>query len=112
MTDKGWLFSLADVTAKLPPEAEPIRFCFARQHGTMKLGLYAPRGPDVQVPHAQDELYVIASGSGYFNKAGERRPFGAQDVIFVEAGVEHRFEDFSDDFSAWVVFWGPDGGEG
>lgn len=44
-------------------------------------------------------------------KGGERRPSEAQDAIFVEAGVEHRFEDFSDDFSAWVIFWGPDGGE-
>jgi len=32
-------------------------------------------------------------------------------VIFVEAGVEHRFEDFTDDFETWVVFWGPQGGE-
>jgi hypothetical protein len=33
-------------------------------------------------------------------------------MLFVPAGVEHRFEDFSDDFAVWVVFWGPDGGEG
>jgi len=33
------------------------------------------------------------------------------DVLFVAAGVEHRFLNISDDFSAWVVFWGPKGGE-
>jgi mannose-6-phosphate isomerase-like protein (cupin superfamily) len=37
--------------------------------------------------------------------------FGPGDVLFVPAGVEHRFEDFSDDFVTWVVFYGPEGGE-
>jgi hypothetical protein len=32
-------------------------------------------------------------------------------VLFVAAGVPHRFEEFSRDFAAWVVFWGPKGGE-
>ena len=32
-------------------------------------------------------------------------------MLFVEAGVDHRFVDFSDDFETWVIFWGPDGGE-
>ena len=27
------------------------------------------------------------------------------------AGVEHRFENFSDDFAVWVFFYGPEGGE-
>ena len=33
------------------------------------------------------------------------------EALFVPAGVEHRFEDFTDDFAAWVVFYGPEGGE-
>ena len=111
MNDDKWLFSLAGVAATLPPESESRRFSVAGRHGSMMLGLYAPRGPDVQTPHDQDELYVVATGSGAFNKNGERRAIAAQDVIFVEAGVSHRFEDLSDDFSAWVIFWGPAGGE-
>jgi mannose-6-phosphate isomerase-like protein (cupin superfamily) len=62
-------------------------------------------------PHKQDELYVVVSGSGVFIKDGERRPFQQHDVLFVEAGVDHKFAEFSDDFSAWVIFWGPEGGE-
>ena len=77
----------------------------------MTLGLYAPRGPDAQTPHDQDELYIVAAGAGTFIKDGERRGFVAPDAIFVEAGVSHRFEDLSGDFSAWVIFWGPPGGE-
>ena len=78
----------------------------------MKLGLYAPRGTDPQGPHKQDELYIILTGTGSFSKNGEERVFHPQDAIFVEAGAEHKFFDFSDDFSAWVIFWGPSGGEG
>jgi len=77
----------------------------------MRVGLYAPKGTDDQTPHDQDELYIIASGSGWFVKGMDRIAFAPQDVLFVEAGVDHRFEDFSGDFSTWVVFWGPTGGE-
>jgi hypothetical protein len=27
------------------------------------------------------------------------------------AGKPHRFEDFTDDFGTWVIFYGPEGGE-
>jgi mannose-6-phosphate isomerase-like protein (cupin superfamily) len=106
-----WLFSLDDVVARLPDDPGTMRFHYALRHGTMKIGLYAPLGVDAQEPHAQDELYVVVSGYGEFVKNGERRAFRAQDVIFVEAGATHRFEGFSADFSAWVIFWGAAGGE-
>lgn len=54
---------------------------------------------------------VVVSGSGDFVKNGERIRFAANDVLFVEAGSTHRFENFSEDFSTWVIFWGPEGGE-
>jgi mannose-6-phosphate isomerase-like protein (cupin superfamily) len=77
----------------------------------MSVELFAPVGRDTQGPHSQDELYIVLRGSGTFSKAGELRPFEAGDVIFVEAGAEHRFETFTDDFATWVIFWGPQGGE-
>ena len=41
----------------------------------------------------------------------ERHRFAPGDLLFVPAGVEHRFEEFSDDFAAWVFFYGPEVGE-
>ncbi|MEO0996557.1 MAG: cupin domain-containing protein [Pseudomonadota bacterium] len=87
-----------------------------RQHGTMTVFLYEPRGVDGQPVHEQDEVYVIVSGTGTFaigtdEDSLERTPFSAGDVIFTPAGAVHRFEDFSDDFSTWVVMYGPPGGE-
>lgn len=106
-----WLFQLKTVAAVLPDESSATRFADTFRHGTMRLGLYAPRGSDTQTPHAQDELYVVVAGSGTFVKDGQERQFAPNDVIFVEAGAEHRFLDFTPDFAAWVIFWGPSGGE-
>lgn len=106
-----WLVTLEEATRRLPDDPSAMRFHYALRRGTMKFGLYAPNGPDTQGPHTQDELYFVISGSGVFAKDGQRRPFGPNDVIFVEAGAEHRFEEFTPDFSTWVVFWGPEGGE-
>ena len=108
--------SFAELLARIPgpatsrwPEGE--RFAVALQHGTMKVELYAPEGSDPQAPHRQDELYVVMSGEGEFVCDGTRMAFGPGDVLFAAAGAIHRFENFSDDFATWVIFYGPDGGE-
>lgn len=80
-------------------------------HGTLQLKMYAPRGTDPQTPHTRDELYFVAAGRGFFFNGVVRRPVGGGDAIFAPAGSVHRFEDFSDDLSVWVVFYGPEGGE-
>ncbi len=77
----------------------------------MSVELYRPQVVDPQTPHLQDELYVVVAGSGVFFRAGERVSFVAGDVIFVPAGMEHRFESFTPDFETWVIFYGPQGGE-
>ncbi len=112
MTDQpDWHLTLADAQAQLPDDPNGFRFWYGLRHGTMKLGLYAPRQRDRQGPHLQDELYIIASGTGWFVKGSSRHPFAPRDVLFVPAGMDHRFEDFSEDFAAWVIFWGPPGGD-
>jgi mannose-6-phosphate isomerase-like protein (cupin superfamily) len=96
--------------ARLPgPGGE--RFVELFGHGTLSVELYAPRGTDPQQPHTRDEVYVVVTGRGQFRNGAERHPFGPGDVLFVPAQVEHRFEEFSDDFAAWVFFYGPEGGE-
>ena len=104
-----WLVPLSMFQAKLGSDG--LRFWTGMRHGSMRVELFAPAGRDTQQPHAQDELYIVLRGSGTFSKAGEMRDVAAGDVIFVEAGAEHRFESFSDDFATWVIFWGPEGGE-
>jgi mannose-6-phosphate isomerase-like protein (cupin superfamily) len=81
------------------------------EHGSMELGYYRPVGTDDQEPHEQDEIYIVHTGNGVFVLNDERINFSPGDALFVPAGVDHRFVDFTDDFAAWVVFWGPAGGE-
>ncbi len=78
----------------------------------MSLGFYAPVGSDPQKPHKRDEIYIVHAGASTFVVDGTRTSLVAGDAVFVPAGAVHRFENFSADFSTWVVFWGPEGGEG
>ena len=87
------------------------KFTTVMQHGTMKVEFYKPEKVDLQKPHIQDEIYVITSGTGIFIRNEEKVSFKPNDVLFVPAGVEHRFEKFTDDFTTWVIFYGKDGGE-
>jgi mannose-6-phosphate isomerase-like protein (cupin superfamily) len=101
---------LDEAMARLPgPNGE--RFAEVLKHGTLVVEVYAPREVDAQQPHTRDELYVVMRGSGYFVNGPSREQFGPGDVLFVPAGVRHRFEEFTHDLAVWVVFYGPEGGE-
>ncbi|MBP9196866.1 MAG: DinB family protein [Saprospiraceae bacterium] len=76
------------------------------QYADMEVEFYKPDGNDLQKPHLKDEVYVIISGHGNFYVNGHILPFRANDILFVKAGDEHRFIDFTDDFSTWVIFYG------
>ena len=80
-------------------------------HGSLEVEVYKPAERDLQAPHARDEVYVVIAGQGEFVYAGRRQPFVAGELLFAPAGIEHHFENFSDDFSTWVLFYGPEGGE-
>jgi len=102
-------FTIRDALALLATQGGDTATLFS--HGTLDVMIYKPDQTDIQRPHARDEVYVIATGAGTFEYGGERRPVACGDVLFAEAGAEHRFVDFSDDFSTWVFFYGPEGGE-
>lgn len=101
---------VADALQKLDGSGGAL-FVKLMEHGSMSVEIYRPVEIDRQTPHLQDELYVIISGAGDFLNDGERLAFGPGDMLFVAAGAEHRFENFSNDFATWVIFYGPEGGE-
>ena len=101
---------LAEARARIPgPAGEHAASLL--QRGTLHVKLSCPVLPNVQSPHAQDEIYVVIRGHGILFHDGRRDPFEAGDLMVIAAGVEHRFEDFSEDIVVWVIFYGPEGGE-
>lgn len=94
---------------KLSTTDSPFQTMF--EHGTLSVEVYKPEKVDRQEPHTRDEVYVVIAGTGEFLNDGIRTNFGPGDFLFVPAGVEHRFENFTDDFSTWVLFYGAEGGE-
>lgn len=110
MTVPTKVVSLAEALAEGPPPdgnlAVPI---FA--HGSLEVELYAPEGRDPQQPHARDEVYVVARGEASFFDGERRQRVVPGTFVFVAAGQRHRFEDLTDDFAVWVLFYGPEGGE-
>jgi mannose-6-phosphate isomerase-like protein (cupin superfamily) len=106
----GFHGSFGSWIEKLPtPEGKP--FVIAYEHGTLSVEMFAPRGVDTRTPHRRDEVYMVVRGDGYFVNGPDRHRFGPGDLLFVPAGGEHRFEEFTDDLAVWVIFYGPDGGE-
>lgn len=99
--------SLSGAIEKLASEEETL-FTTMMAHGNMRVEYYAPLHEDLQTPHKQDELYIITSGVTEFFRGGEIISCMKGDVVFVPAGMEHRFINFSDDFATWVIFYGPE----
>jgi mannose-6-phosphate isomerase-like protein (cupin superfamily) len=81
------------------------------RRGSLAVEIWKPEGVDTQQPHGQDELYFVVGGEGEFVHSAQRNRVQAGDVLFVAAQTPHRFENFSADFTVWVVFYGPEGGE-
>lgn len=93
------------------PTPDGKRFVVGLERGQLLVELYCPEGADHQKPHSRDEAYVVVEGEGTFLMGDKRVPFKPGDFLFVPAGVAHRFEDFGERMAAWVIFYGPEGGE-
>ena len=61
---------------------------------------------DPQSPHTEDELYVVMSGRARVTVGGEERDVRVGSLIFVRAGVRHRFHDIEERL-VLVVAFGP-----
>ena len=109
-SDRSRVIHLAEARAGIPgPAGDHSVSVF--QRGTVNVKLSLPVLPNQQTPHAQDEIYVIIRGRGVLFHDGQRDSFEPGDLLFVAAGTEHHFEDFTEDLAVWVVFYGPEGGE-
>ena len=73
---------------------------------TMSAGIYVlpVGGNDPQSPHSQDEIYYVISGAGKVRLGKDEQRVEQGSVIFVEAGLEHRFFDIKRQLVLLVAF--------
>jgi mannose-6-phosphate isomerase-like protein (cupin superfamily) len=73
---------------------------------SLSMGLYIlPAGSvDGQQPHTEDEVYYVVGGKGMFKHADENQPVQAGSILFVAAGVEHRFHSITEELKVLVFF--------
>jgi mannose-6-phosphate isomerase-like protein (cupin superfamily) len=72
----------------------------------LSVGTYSIRagGTDDQVPHTEDEIYVVTAGQATIAAGRDRCAVGPGTVVFVAAGEEHRFTDITSDLALLVLF--------
>jgi mannose-6-phosphate isomerase-like protein (cupin superfamily) len=99
-------FEIADLITHQAGGSKPyLEFL---KHPSLSVGLYVlpAGGIDGQEPHTEDEVYYVISGRGKFTHADEERPVQAGSILFVAAGVEHRFHSITEPLSI-IVFFAP-----
>ncbi|MCM2420380.1 MULTISPECIES: cupin domain-containing protein [unclassified Streptomyces] len=76
----------------------------------MSAGLYALQAGelDPQVPHQQDEIYLVVSGRAAITVGEETTTVARGSVVYVPAGVPHRFHHVTEDLRVMVVFSPPE----
>ncbi|GGZ16732.1 hypothetical protein GCM10010387_06690 [Streptomyces inusitatus] len=76
----------------------------------MSVGLYALEAGelDTQRPHQQDEVYLVVSGRAAITVGPETTQVGRGSVIYVPAGVPHKFHHVTEALRVMVVFSPPE----
>jgi len=97
-------FELSELVARQAASGRPyLEFLTVPD---LSVGLYvlAVGQPDLQVPHAEDEVYYVVSGRARLSVGDEVREVVAGSIVFVATGVPHRFHDITEDLTLFVAF--------
>lgn len=75
---------------------------------TLRTGLYVlpAGGRDDQQPHAQDEVYHVVRGKAVLRVDGEDLQVELGSVVYVRAGIDHRFHSIAEELEVLVFFAG------
>jgi quercetin dioxygenase-like cupin family protein len=76
---------------------------------SLSLGTYCipAGGLDDQMPHREDEIYLVSSGRGRVVTDSGEAFVGPGDVVYVPAGEAHQFVDITEDMTLLVFFAPP-----
>ncbi len=97
-------FALADLLARRAASGRPyLEFLKVPD---LSVGLYVLGSGDLdgQQPHTEDEVYYVISGAGRITVGDEVEDVREGSVVFVAAGVPHRFHDITEELRLLVAF--------
>ena len=98
----GWVGKLP------PPDAPPGVGSYAEllRVPALSVGSFtaSPGYNDVQDPHREDEVYFVSAGRAVIDLDGTRVPVSAGSIVYVPAGLPHRFTDIEQRLSVLVLF--------
>jgi mannose-6-phosphate isomerase-like protein (cupin superfamily) len=100
------LFNVYEMLMRREKTAHTYEDFFRSEKLSLGLSVWPAGLPDEQQPHAEDEVYYVIEGRGRLQVADEDQAVGPGTVIFVAAGVEHRFHDIEETLGV-LVFWAP-----
>jgi mannose-6-phosphate isomerase-like protein (cupin superfamily) len=98
--------TLAAARALKPPEGSRAAEVFRDDSVWIRFAARPTSGP--QIPHSRDEFYIVASGTARYRWDSGETMIGPGDLMFAAAHTPHGYDQFSVDFSVWVVFYGPE----
>jgi len=101
-------FESATLIAQQIVKGEPFLEFLRRD--SMSAGLYVldAGADDSQQPHTEDEIYYVIEGQAVLEVDGDQRPVKPGSIVFVAAGVAHRFHSIASKLSALVIFAPPE----
>ena len=104
MSAEWKVFELRDLVAKQRASKKPYSE-FLRVP-SLSCGIYhlAKGATDLQAPHDEDEVYYVVDGLGVFTVEGADRTVQKGSVLYVKAGVDHRFHSITKDLTVLVFF--------
>ena len=99
-------FSLDDLIAGLDTTRHDFGEFFRADTLSLTVAFWPAGSVDDQQPHTEDEVYYVASGRARLRAGDDDHPVAPGSVIFVRAGLEHRFHEIAEDLRV-LVFWAP-----
>jgi mannose-6-phosphate isomerase-like protein (cupin superfamily) len=99
-------FDVQELIARQAGAGHSYRDFFRSERLSLGLAVWPVGSVDTQQPHPEDEVYYVVEGRGSIRVADEDRDLGPGALVYVAAGVEHRFHDVEEDLKV-LVFWSP-----
>lgn len=97
---------IEDAARFTPPGESPSHWVERFRVPDLSVGTYSipAGGTDDQVPHHEDEIYVVTGGRAILAGDSATAAVQAGSVIYVPAGEHHTFTQITEDLTLLVIF--------